>query len=377
VDPTNSSSSPVNILIVDDDDIVLYFLQETLEMQGHTVKACKDPTDAVNILAREEFQIMFSDMNMPKMTGLALLRKAKAVQPEIDVILVTGFATIETAVEAMRIGAYDYIVKPLNTHEIKILVDRVLMHARMRKDLDRANELNKLKDEFIGNLSHELRTPIAVVFAATQTLQNDLKKIAESKHNNNAMEMAAMILDNSQKTISILNDLADAFRSGRKSIVLSCESVDICALVKDCVETVQPLISEKKITVDHNCVEKKLLIEADPVKLRQVFLNLLGNSIKFTPSGGKVTITSEKIGEEISVSVQDTGIGIAEEEQNRVFDKFYQVKNAKQANSTSFGLGLALVKAIVEAHGWKISVSSRLGQGCTFEIRLPVGNRGG
>ncbi len=228
------------------------------------------------------------------------------------------------------------------------------------RDLIRANEqlkeLDKLKSDFVSMVSHELKTPLAAMKTAAQVLS-----VADAE--DTKREMVSIILRNIERQTKLVTDLLDLSRIESGGMALKMERVSPGAVVADAVESVRHEAEEKGLTLKIELPESLPPVRGDREKLRQVVINLLDNAIKFT-SRGVVCIKAREVNGDVEVRVSDTGMGIPEEEQNRVFDRFYQVGNPPQTGGT--GLGLAICKGIIEAHGGRIWVESEPGRGSTF-----------
>jgi signal transduction histidine kinase len=233
------------------------------------------------------------------------------------------------------------------------------------QDITLFKEMDRLKGELIAQVSHDLKQPLGVMRGYLDLL------VLKNKFDDTSSNFVNMIdrsIDNMRQLIDDLLDLA-RIESG---LDLEFEVMPLRTIINECLDANRPAAAVKDITLITDLPEKLPLIKAEANRLRQVFNNLIGNAIKYTPSGGTVEFGIEWRGMTVRISVDDTGIGIGPEDQPHVFDRFYRVRRPETDNIDGTGLGLAIVKSLVEAHGGKIRLESQLSQGSTFFVTLPV-----
>jgi signal transduction histidine kinase len=229
-------------------------------------------------------------------------------------------------------------------------------------ELERAS---RHKSEFLTMVSHEFRTPLTSIMTFTELLLDS----AAGELNQEQHEYLTDVLESSQKLLHMINDLLDLSRLDAGKIKLFREAIDIRELVRDAEKTVRPLVERQGLTLSNTIAYGLPLVDADPLRVIQVVLNLLGNAIKFTPAGGTVTLSARPTDGFMEIAVSDTGVGIAPEDAERVFEKFTQSGQTRPEGS---GLGLPLAKSLVELHGGRMWLESRKGQGSTFYFTLPL-----
>jgi PAS domain S-box-containing protein len=237
-----------------------------------------------------------------------------------------------------------------------------------RKRVEQAlKEADRRKDEFLATLAHELRNPLAPIRIAVQLLRmaGPLSPTAE--------EARDMIDRQVSQMVRLVDDLLDVSRITRGKLDLRKEQVDVTTVVQSALETARPLIERAGHALTATLPPEPVFLEADPVRLSQVIANLLTNAAKYTNAGGQIWLAVERLSDEVSVAVKDTGIGIAAEHLPRLFEMFSQVAPALERSQGGLGIGLALVKGLVEMHGGSVAASSAgLGKGSQFVVRLPV-----
>jgi signal transduction histidine kinase len=234
---------------------------------------------------------------------------------------------------------------------------------------ERLKELDQLKSDFVANVSHELRTPLTAIKGAIDLL---LREVAGSL-NEKQTHYLERVRSNTHRLAGLINDVLDLSKIEEGKIALQAGPVSLVGLVHEVVETLKPIASEKEIVLQTSIPDSSLLAWADRDKVMQVLMNLIGNAAKFIPTGGRVavSVTGDR-NEWVQVSVADDGPGIALDQRERIFEKFYQVPEVSGAKPKGTGLGLAISKALVELHGGMIWVESELNRGSIFHFTLPV-----
>jgi signal transduction histidine kinase len=309
---------------------------------------------------------------MPGINGYEVTRRIRN-NPEINyipILLLTAFDE-SSVVEGLDAGADDFIRKPFDTEE---LLARVRSLLRLKHSIDEQRKMTLQREDFVSRLTHDLRTPLV---AADRMLHLFLQEVfcAISPEMKQAINM--MIRSN-QNLLEMVNTLLEVYRfeAGKKS--LNYESCDLTQIATEVVGELSPLAVEKNLILKLDTHElnqtgnKGGIVNGDRLELRRVFNNLIANAIKFTDTGSievrifePLSVTNHH--SQIIIEVQDTGYGIAAEDQGTIFERFRQGRNKRSGS----GLGLHLSQCIVEAHGGKIELSSELGKGSTFTVRLP------
>lgn len=241
--------------------------------------------------------------------------------------------------------------------------DRQLLTERVARAA--AEEAGTLKDEFLATVSHELRTPLNAIIGWASLLRADSSPSALAKG-------LDVIFRNGQAQAKLIDDILDASRIITGKLKLELEATDLCAVVQDAMEVVRPSASAKTITITLNLPPHACLLIADRQRLQQVVWNLLSNAVKFTPAGGAIQVTVDDLGNDLELSIRDSGCGIEPEFLPYVFDRFKQADSSTTRRVGGLGLGLAIVRQIVELHGGRASAQSAgKGAGAAFLIQLP------
>lgn len=370
----------VNILVVEDEEIIRMMFRQSFENWGFRADTAENGKEALEKCQDNLYNIIVTDLNMPIMNGMDLLKRIKSKWPFIEVVVVTGFATIESAIEAMKLGAHDFILKPVNFDHVQFTINKCFQKIRaqaenteLRQLNARLKELNELKDKFIYITNHEIRTPLTIIKGYLDVLGSMLPD-----PDPDVME----ILEILETTTDELNDLVE-----RMHILEAIEQVqgtpvwqtiDLKEVIAKVYKELGALFNSRKLDLKIYLDKKPLLIKGDYRQIRLVLRELLQNAMKFTGDNGKVRVRLELKDEEIHYSVSDTGVGIPFEKQNLIFERFYEIQDVinhrtskKEFMGGGMGIGLSLVKEIVHSMGGKILVESEPNQGSTFKVILP------
>ena len=264
----------------------------------------------------------------------------------------------------------------LSVSPIRDLEGKIVGFLRVAKDITekkryerRLKELDKMKSDFVSNVSHELRTPLTSIKGSVDNMLDGLTGSLNEKQ----VRYLSRIKSNTDRLSRLINDLLDLSRIEAGRVEVRPTTLPLAALAEEVAEHLKALAAEKLIRIEVPSADPSVTVWADRDKVTQVLTNLIGNAVKFTPQGGKVSVAVEKNGNDyIQISVADTGPGILPEERNRIFSKFYQVANIEKQKPKGSGLGLAISKALVEMHGGKIWMESEIGRGSTFYFTLPA-----
>ena len=255
-----------------------------------------------------------------------------------------------------------------SVHIAKNITKRKLAEEKLRKANEKLREYNQLKDEFVSTASHELRTPLSIIMGAIRLILDEIPgEIVEEQR-----DVLATAMESVQRLSRIVDSLLTISKIESGKLDVQKTVVNICELIKDTVSDYTSLAQEKGICLDCEVPQKSVDICLDPDKTKEVLINLISNSLKFTPEGGWVKVICTKQDGEVLVSVQDSGVGIAKEDIPKLFDKFTQFGRKAGPGEKGTGLGLAIAKKLVEMHGGKIEVESEVNQGATFTISLPL-----
>jgi len=482
----------VSILVVDDEKIMRDGCVRILGKEGWAVQTAASGEEGLRLLREDPFDLLLLDLKMPGLSGMEVLQQVKDLHSHLLVVVITGYATVETAVEAMKAGAYDFISKPFLPDQLRIVVHRALEKKALQREADilrqerekglreiagekskiktiihcmadgvlvtdheghvvlhnpalvrmckmetppplgellkdcirdvclkdfverirqiregssvsqevvvgeltlmaqiapvRSEEgeilgavtvlrdismlkaMDQMKSDFVAMVSHELRAPLSSV---EQQLSVILAGIL-GEINLRQKEMLGRAKERTHALLTLINDLLDLSKIEAGFVVQHKESAPISGVLKRVVEILTPQAEAKNISLTLQLSDVLPNVTMDTGNMEEVFMNLVSNGIKYTSEGGSVDLFARVQGSHLCVEVSDNGIGVSAEDLHRIFDKFYRVKNAQTRKITGTGLGLPIVKRIVEAHLGTVEVESQPGVGSRFRVYLPL-----
>jgi len=376
-----NEASKATILIVDDDDIVRTIMRAELEAEGFEIIEAADGVEACNHCWSELPDLVIADVVMPRMDGFTLCRelRANSVSQHIPILQATGLDDIASIEKAYEAGATDFIGKPLKWPILKHRVRYVLRSARAFETLRRnqdalvaaketAEAANRAKSEFLANMSHELRTPLNAIIGFSSIMQKGMFGQLNEKY----AEYAGMVCDSGTHLLAIINDILDLAKAESNKLELCEEDVDIARVIALSSTIVREMAEKAGVNYDVTMVDVLPRVRADSTRLRQILINLLGNAVKFTPSGGNVSLSAEVTPDGgLQFRIADTGIGIPKDKMDVAMAPFGQVDSRLTRKYEGTGLGLPLTKRLVELHGGTLDLSSELGRGTVATVRLP------
>lgn len=389
------------LLVVDDEESLRITTAAIFEQEGYIVDTASSGDEAIDLLGRTDYDLVLTDLHMEGGDGLSVLNQIRRHAPFTISVVLTGFASVESAIAALQEGAYDYLVKPCDIESMKHTIRRGVEHRRLmlaeqkaRADLKQLNldleqrieertaelkrlnvelaEANRAKDVFLATLSHELRTPLTPVVGWIKLLRSgtlDEKSVAQAL---DAIERNAWLQSR------LIDDLLDTSRIATGKLHFEPKPTDLNIVVKAAIDTVRASAASRDIELTTSLWPMSLVVMGEPVRLQQIAWNLVSNAIKFTDPGGKVQVITRLEGCEAHLEVADTGVGIAPEFLPHVFDRFRQADGSTSRRHGGLGLGLAIADALAKMHGGRLEAySGGVGQGATFTLRMqaaPMGN---
>jgi two-component system phosphate regulon sensor histidine kinase PhoR len=469
------------VLVVDDEKRIRDACQTMLSMEGFEVAMAATGDEGLAKIEAEHFDIVLLDLMMPGISGFDALDRVKSLHPDTAIIVITGYATLEHTIEAMKKGAFDLLPKPFSPQDLRVVIKKALEFIRTLQDItneksrmrvlinhldggvmaadagkkvalanpaflrmmgyagdeitgrsvtdlvqdetllsmidealdmpgDAFTELNEeiglrdrilgarcvpfrdrlgrtlgaitvlhditdtrkmdqLKSEFVSMVAHEIRSPMNSVLMQLKVILDGLAGDVTNKQN----EILSRASDRIKALVSMSTELLDLARIESGLITQEKEKMNLAPMLEDQVNFHQPKAEEKQIKLELRMPDSKLPpVLANPTNMEEVLVNLITNAIKYSPENTTVTVEARVDGEYLRVSVADNGFGISPEDQERVFDRFYRVKNEETRYITGTGLGLPIVKSIVEAHNGQLRLESEIGKGTTFHVLLPV-----
>jgi len=417
------------LLIVDDEESVAITMQAILQLDGYDVEMTTRGDEAIRRIGQTTYDLVLTDLRLDDLDGLQIVAEAHRRAPETIVIVLTGYASLESAVKALREGAYDYLLKPCDVEELRATVARGLERRRVGQQLEgrvielesanetigrmnaeledrvaaatadleeriaelaaakaetqdhleKLRELDKLKSQFLSIASHELKTPITAMSGFIQIAVRRLRRRIDRAKSSETeqrgedvmlLEQLEVVNRQTTKLARLVDELLDVSRIESGRLEFRVADVDLAALADEVVTRLEMVATAHALAVSR--AGGPFIVRGDRDHLEQVLNNLVSNAVKYSPSGRRVDIalgwTADRM---VRLSVADQGMGIRAAELESIFGLFYRSPDREARDVGGMGLGLYISKEIVDRHGGRIWAESRAGEGTTFFVALP------
>ena len=385
------SNNLYTILVVDDNRSNLFTARALIEEYINAKVVLADTsTKALHELIKHSVDLIILDVHMENgMDGfeLAKIIKSRKKTEHIPIVFLTAACiTEEFKKKGFEIGAVDYLTKPIDDFlminrinvYLKLIEKERKMNIRLQEqaeELKRAKDVaeaaNEAKDTFLANISHELRTPLNVLLGATQItkyyLEND--EVLDKEKIENKLNTQTQ---NCYRLIRLVNNLIDITKIDSSNFPLNLSYCNIVEVVETIVTSVVEYAELKNIKIIFDTDVEEVILTCDLDSIERIILNLLSNAIKFTPKDGNVFVNITTINDSVQIRAKDSGIGIPEDEKNMIFERFKQVDNLLTRSNEGSGIGLNLVKSLVEMHDGTIRVNSEYKKGSEFIVEIPI-----
>lgn len=341
-------------------------LPEFGETLSFSVRSAATGEEALAALAEKAPDLVLLDYKLPDMTGIDVL-EASPEPRNFLTIMITAFASLEVAVTATKRGAFDFLAKPFTPEELRATVEKAARSLYLHRKARRLEEEKRqVRFEFISVLAHELKSPLAAVEGYMHLMKSRING-PELASYDTMLERSVARIGGMRKLVLDLLDLT-RLESGKKKRTLA--EVDLVKAAGLALEAVAPLAAQKKVSLELKA-GSELLFNADQGEIEILLSNLLTNAVKYNKDGGRAVLELERRASGgVTVRCSDTGIGMTEEERGRLFGEFVRIKNEHTRSIDGSGLGLSILKKIVDLYGGKVSVSSKYGEGSSFELWL-------
>lgn len=357
----------IRVLLIDDNPIDATVIQKMLSVAPggpFPVEWVDRLSTGLGRISEQEFDVVLLDLSLPDSEGLDTFIKVRAKTPEMPIIVLSGLEGETIAVEALKAGAQDYLVK---TWINKQLLARALRLALERKRAEQEmKSALQMKSDFVSFATHQLRTPLAGI---KWLLELAAQEEEVPKETSSLIQDAR---DSAERLIGMVNDLLDVARLESGKLKLLARPTNLGELTDSVLKDIGHHIHQKAQQLAVSGADAIPAVWVDPHMFRQVILNLVSNAIKYTPPEGKIGIQMSQENGCVRWAIQDSGIGIPKSSQARLFEKFFRAENVYKVETEGTGLGLYLVRLIVERSGGKVRFESEEGKGSTFIFILPV-----
>jgi signal transduction histidine kinase len=384
-------ATPAKVLAVDDEPRNLEVVSHFLEMEGFRVATAGDGEAALAAVAAEAPDVILLDVLMPGLEGFEVCRRLKADPATvfIPVVILTALKGTQERIKGAAAGADDFLSKPFDHVElvtrvkslvrVKRLHDQIQAYnrelearvaertAELKRAYEELQELDQLKSDFIANVSHELRTPLLHV-KGTLGLLTDGAMGALTPEQAQGLSVAQGAIEQLGRIVEDTVDFGQMYEEQR----LTFEPLSVAEVCRSAARAIARAADRRSITVKVAAASELPPVRADLAALTRILWHLLDNAVKFSPPKSTVQLTVEKRRAGVRIAVRDQGAGIPPDQLDRVFQVFYQVDGSSTRRAGGLGLGLALVKRLVEAHGSRVEVESEVGKGSTFAFELPA-----
>jgi signal transduction histidine kinase len=397
------------VLVVDDEESVVVTIKAILQLDGYSVATTTSGARARKMVREVEYDLVLTDLRLEDGDGLDVLKAVRESYPETVTIMLTGYASLESAIQALRAGAYDYLVKPSEVEELRATVARGLERRRLGQELrlrvaeladlnaslqtridaataelkeryEQLKELDRMKSQFLSIASHELKTPITAMSGFLQVALRRVRRLGDGEAAAPVAEGLRAITEQLEvvyrqtgKLARLIDELLDVSRIQTGRIEFRYADVDLSELANEVATRMQLTTSTHAISVRR---DSENIVTADRDHLEQVLNNLVTNAIKYSPTGGTITIDVRPDDDGVRLSVIDQGIGIPEKELEAIFGLFYRSPDRAARDAAGMGLGLYISREIVVRHGGRIWAESGGVKGSTLNVvipRVPIG----
>jgi signal transduction histidine kinase len=373
----------MRVLVVDDELGIREGCRRALTTQGFEVEMAENGPAGLHKLREAPFDVLLVDAMMPGMSGMEMLQHARKLYPELVCIIITGYATVELAVQAMREGAHDFVAKPFPPALLLQVMNRELDRRRLKREAQRVRDLEEqlsgltrvkaemeklaaIESRFMLTMVHILRAPVAVMQNSIQLIQKGYVPAEELP------QMLSRLDLRSGELLAILDDLLLLSRLKEGLGAQPAVPVSVAETLETACSSFQKEAAERQLAISMEVSDRPFVL-GNPDHLRLLWSQLLSNAIRYTPLGGRITLSLKTNFQErrIQGTVSDTGIGIAPEEIPRVFEEFYRTEAAKSMKETGTGMGLPIVQLLLALYGGTIEIDSTPGKGSSFRFTLP------
>lgn len=361
-------AEPETIIVIDDDYAMRLTCRKILSKMGFRLEAFEDGIQGLEAVTKLQPSLVVVDLKMPGISGMEVVTRIHELYPGIVLVVITGYPTIDTAVGAIKCGAYDFLPKPFSPDELRLIVNRGLERRRLLLEAQRCEaEQALLRRRFVTFVSHQLQTPLVAIHQYLDVLKHlGPAEAAAAKRE----EWLDRCLKRTEEMQALIKDWLTLARMEGEVFSRQWDKVDLQRTVADLLGTYEEMARASGVTLESRIPENTHFVKADRHCLSVLFDNLIVNAIKYNTPGGKVTVSAEALRGQIVISVADTGVGIPEKYRPLLFEEFFRVQGEGSKKTSGTGLGLSICRRIVAEMGGSITLDSEVNVGTTFQVRL-------
>ncbi len=369
------SPADLHVLLVDDEDHLRHALAEAFKLQGYQVTSAPTAHEALAALRAARVEVIVTDLMLPDMDGITLMERARLMQPGALVVLMTGQGTIDSALKALKGGAYDYILKPFRLDEIFLIVSRGLEQQRLRQENLQLNEINRrlqeldqIKSDLLSTVTHEFRTPLAILHGWLDLfLGQHLGALTPDQ-----TEGLGAMKQGAQRLGRLIGNLLAYVEFDQGEISLWDQEGSLPEILRAAVQNFEPEIKDRAITLSLDLDPAMPSCWLDPEKAGILFGNLIENAVKFNEPHGQLRVAARVEGDDVEVTITNTGAVIPADRIARLLEPFTQGDMSIRRAAGGVGLGLSVARAIVDAYRGHMAIESGRERGTTVRVRLPL-----
>jgi two-component system sensor histidine kinase/response regulator len=345
-----SSLPKPRILIIDDEKNICDSLIRVCRAEGYEAVSAPDGQSGLDLLSQFKPDAVFCDLKMPGLSGFEVLER---------------YATIGSAVESIKKGAFDFLPKPFTPEELRIIARRALARSRLLHETDRLRrEKERMQEKFMGMVSHQLRSPLVAVRQYHDVLLEGMAGELSGEQR----EILGRSRHRLNELLELIRDWLSFSRLDEKAVRANAERFALRPFLKEITAFLQKSVEEKKVRIILP-EDDGITVCGDRRLLKEALVNCLSNAVQYNRAGGEVAVHVSRDEGSVSIRIRDTGMGIPDQDLEKIFDEFFRCRETRDIPGT--GLGLAIVKRIIELHGGTVGVTSRLGEGSEFTLRMP------
>jgi len=360
-----SQNRKPSILIIDDNPMNLLLASKVLEIDNYDSTTAESGLEGIAQIEKEMPSLILLDINMPEMDGYEVCRLIKKVEKwkDIPIIFLTAQIHTENLVEGFEAGGVDYITKPYKNEELLVRVKNHLELAESRRTI---LEMNRSRDKIYSIIAHDIRSPLSGILMTLDTIDQGYL----DPNSDDFKEIIHQLKIRTKDTATLLTSLLNWTRNQDMNVVILPKDTNINSLIISCIQLLEEVAKNKNISIV-NEISENINSWCDEVSVNTVFINIISNAIKFTPSNGMITINGKELDDKVEISIKDTGIGMPEEAIRKIFAENQHYTSSGTENEQGTGLGLMLVKDFLKKNNGSLAVKSKLNEGTMFTITLP------